>query len=172
MRRAPSTSLDAKGIVAGASVEQATGEDGVRVARVRIRLTQPAATRCGATGTSFTSDVDSAFPVGSVGAASRRRPGSGGGRFATVLESIPADSKPTGASITLIGNGELVAESVTPLADGTPRVVFEFPNLGRRRLPRCSWAAGLCQLSTSTTTARPYRRPGSSSTCSGRRAIG
>ncbi len=45
-------------------------------------------------------------------------------RYATMLESMRAEPKPTGASITLVGNGELVAASVTPMSDGTPRIVL------------------------------------------------
>ena len=42
---------------------------------------------------------------------------------------IRAEAKPSGASITLTGNGELVASSITPLSDGTPRVAIDFPNV-------------------------------------------
>jgi len=129
-RRAANTVLAAKGIVAGATVEQATGADGVRVARVHIRLTQPAAHQVRSRRNVIYVDLDSAFPLGTVGTAS---PGAvrapGGSRFATTLDSVRAEGKPTGASITLTGNGELVAESVTPLGDGTPRVVLDFPNI-------------------------------------------
>ena len=128
--KAAQTILDAKGIIAGASVEQATGADGVRVARVRIRLTQPAAHQVRSKRNVISVDLDSAFPLGSVGAASAGAvPAPGGTRFATTLEHVRADARPTGASITLTGNGELVAESVTPFGDGTPRVVFDFPNV-------------------------------------------
>jgi type IV pilus assembly protein PilQ len=133
--RAAHTILGAKGIVAGASVEQATGADGVRMARVRIRLTQPAAHQVRSNRNVISVDLDSAFPLGSVGAAKMGVvPAPGGTRYATVLETVRADAKPTGASITLIGNGELVAESVTPFGDGTPRVVLDFPNL-RSQVP-------------------------------------
>ena len=124
------TALEAKGLVAGASVEQATGADGVRVARVRIRLTQPAAHQVRSKRNVIYVDLDSAFPLGTVGAASAVAVPSGAGAvFATLLETVRAEPKPTGASITLTGNGELVAESVTPLGDGTPRVVIDFPNV-------------------------------------------
>ncbi len=49
-----------------------------------------------------------------------------------MLESVKAEPKPNGAAITLTGNGELVVESVTPLGDGTPRVVLVVPE---RSLP-------------------------------------
>jgi type IV pilus assembly protein PilQ len=128
--RAAQTVLQAKGIIAGASVEQATGPDGVRVARLRIRLTQPAAHQVRSKRNVIYVDLDSAFPLGSLGAASAGAvPLPGDGRFATMLESVRADAKPTGASITLTGNGELIAESVTPFGDGTPRVVLDFPNV-------------------------------------------
>ena len=129
-RRAANTVLAAKGIVAGATVEQATGADGVRVARVHIRLTQPAAHQVRSRRNIIYVDLDSAFPLGTVGTASPGAvPAPGGSRFATTLDSVRAEGKPTGASITLTGNGELVAESVTPLGDGTPRVVLDFPNI-------------------------------------------
>ena len=46
-----------------------------------------------------------------------------------MLENVRAEAKPTGAAITLTGNGELIVESVTPFGDGTPRVVLSFPNV-------------------------------------------
>ena len=122
--------LAAKGIVAGATVEQATAADGSRVARVRIRLTNAAAHQVRSKRNLIHVDFDSAFPLGSVGAASPTAGAPGSARFATVLETIRAEAKSTGAaSITLTGNGELIAASVTPLSDGTPRVALEFPNV-------------------------------------------
>lgn len=122
--------LGAKGIVSGAAVEEATGPDGARVARIRIRLTAPAAHQVRSKRNVIHVDFDSAFPLGSVGSASPTAavtPASS--RFATMLENVRAESKPTGAAITLTGNGELIVESVTPLGDGTPRVVLSFPNV-------------------------------------------
>ena len=123
--------LSAKGVVAGATVEQAIGGDGVRVARVRIRLTQPAAHQVRSKRNVIYVDLDSAFPLGSVGAAAPMtpclRPLTDASR--PLLQSVRAAAKPTGASITLTGNGELVAESVTPFGDGTPRLVLDFPNV-------------------------------------------
>jgi type IV pilus assembly protein PilQ len=122
--------LGAKGIVAGAGVEEATGADGVRVARIRIRLTTPAAHQVRSKRNVIHVDFDSAFPLGSVGNASPLAAGTpASSRFATMLESVRAEAKPTGAAITLTGNGELIVESVTPLGDGTPRVVLSFPNV-------------------------------------------
>ncbi len=127
---ARSALLGAKGILSGAAVEEATGADGVRVARVRIRLTAPAAHQVRSKRNVIHIDFDSAFPLGSVGNASATAAGtSASSRFATMLESVRAEAKPTGAAITLTGNGELIVESVTPLGDGTPRVVLSFPNV-------------------------------------------
>ena len=143
--RAAATVLSAKGLVAGASVEQATGADGVRVARVRIRLTQPAAHQVRSKRNVIYVDLDSAFPLGSVGAASPGAvPAPADPRFATLLESVRAEAKPTGASITLSGNGELVAESVTPFGDGTPRVVLDFPNVRSQTPPDVFVGRGPC----------------------------
>jgi type IV pilus secretin PilQ/predicted competence protein len=127
---AAATVLSAKGVIAGASVEQATGADGVRVARVRIRLTQPAAHQVRSRRNVIHVDLDSAFPLGSIGAASPGvTPAPIDPHVATLLENVRAEAQPTGASIMLSGNGELVAESVTAFSDGTPRVVLEFPNV-------------------------------------------
>ena len=127
---ARSALLGAKGIVSGAAVEEATGADGVRVARVRIRLTTPAAHQVRSKRNVIHVDFDSAFPLGSVGNASPTAAGTpASSRFATMLENVRAEAKPTGAAITLTGNGELIVESVTPLGDGTPRVVLSFPNV-------------------------------------------
>ena len=127
---ARSALLGAKGIVSGAAIEEATGPDGTRVARLRIRLTSPAAHQVRSKRNIIHIDFDSAFPLGSVGNASAvaaATPTSA--RFATMLENVKAEPKPNGAAITLTGNGELVVESVTPLGDGTPRVVLSFPNV-------------------------------------------
>jgi type IV pilus assembly protein PilQ len=122
--------LGAKGIVSGAAIEEAAGADGSRVARVRIRLTEPAAHQVRSKRNVIHIDFDSAFPLGSIGNASASAAGTPtSARFATMLENVRAESKPTGASITLTGNGELIVESVTPLGDGTPRVVLSFPNV-------------------------------------------
>ena len=112
-----------------------TGADGVRVARVRIRLTQPAAHQVRSNR-----NVISRRSRQRVSARQRRRgeaPPSSRlreDRFATCSRAVRAEAKPTGASITLTGNGELVAESVTPFGDGTPRVVLDFPNV-RSQVP-------------------------------------
>ena len=135
--RAAATVLSAKGVVAGATVEQAIGGDGVRVARVRIRLTEPAAHQVRSKRNVIYVDLDSAFPVASVGAAAPDDAVTAptDGRFATLLQSVRAAAKATGASITLTGNGELVAESVTPFGDGTPRLVLDFPNVRSQTPP-------------------------------------
>ena len=110
-------------------MEQTDGADGVRVARVRIRLTEPAAHQVRSKSNVIYVDFDSAFPLGSVGGAPSGPSETGRPRFATVLEKVEAEAKPTGASLTLRGNGELAVESVTPYGDGTPRVVLDFPNV-------------------------------------------
>jgi type IV pilus secretin PilQ/predicted competence protein len=123
--------LGAKGVLAGATVEQATTADGARVARVRIKLNEPAAHQVRSKRNLIYVDLDTAFPLGSAGAT----PGPGiaavskPGRFATLLESVHGDAEHAGASVTLTGNGELSAEAVTPLGDGTARVVLDFPNV-------------------------------------------
>jgi type IV pilus assembly protein PilQ len=127
---ARSALLGAKGILSGAAVEEATGADGARVARVRIRLTEPAAHQVRSKRNVIHIDFDSAFPLGSIGNASAAAAGTAASsRFATMLENVRAEARPTGAAITLTGNGELIVESVTPLGDGTPRVVLSFPNV-------------------------------------------
>lgn len=127
--------IGAKGIVSGAVIEETTGPDGTRVARVRIRLTSPAAHQVRSKRNVIHVDFDSAFPLGSIGNASAAAaPMQASSRFATMLENVRAEPKPTGAAITLTGNGELLVESVTPLGDGTPRVVLSFPNV-RSRAP-------------------------------------
>lgn len=129
--RAARAILETKGIMAGASVEAATAADGARVARVRIKLLQPAAHQVRSKRNLIHVDFDSAFPLGSAGATPVLT-GAGSGssaRFATTLDAVRAEAEATGATVTLTGNGELVAESVTPLGDGTPRVVLDFPNV-------------------------------------------
>jgi hypothetical protein len=140
--RAASVVLGAKGLVAGASVEKATGADGARVARVRIKLTQAAAHQVRTKRNLIYVDFDSAFAADSLGNAlpagtARVAPT----RYATMLESVRAEPRPTGASITLVGNGELVAASVTPMSDGTPRIVLDFPTSSRPRPMRSPSAA-------------------------------
>ncbi len=120
--------LSAKGVVAGASVEDATAGDGTRVARVRIRLTQPASHQVRSNRNRIHVDFDSAFPVGTVGNAVPVAPGNPP-RPATMLERVRAESQPGGTSVTLMGNGALVAEAVTPVGNGAPRVVMDFPNV-------------------------------------------
>jgi type IV pilus assembly protein PilQ len=133
-RSALSAVLAAKGVVAGGSVEQATAPDGTRVARVRIKLTQPAAHQVRSKRNQIHVDFDSAFPLGTVGNASPVAAPSGDGRYATTLERVKAETQIIGTSVTLVGNGELVAEGVTPVGSGTPRVVLEFPNV-RSKVP-------------------------------------
>src|SRR5687767_3084048 len=127
---ARSTFLGAKGLLSGATIEETTGADGARVARIRIRLNAPAAHQVRSKRNVIHVDFDSAFPLGTVGNASMTAaPTQGSSRFATMLENVRAEAKPNGAAITLTGNGELIVESVTPLGDGTPRVVLSFPNV-------------------------------------------
>jgi len=128
---------EARGVIASVAVEDAASPDGARLARVRIRLTQPAAHQVRAKRNLIYVDLDSAFPLGSGGTSSSLSNGpasktSSGGttvKYATTLDVVRADSEPNGASVTLTGNGELAVESVTALGDGTPRVVLEFLNL-------------------------------------------
>jgi type IV pilus assembly protein PilQ len=127
--RAASAVLGAKGLVAGASVEKATGADGTQVARVRIRLNSAAAHQVRTKRNLIYVDFDSAFPPDSLGNASPAAAPRVAARFATVLESVRAEPKPTGASVTLTGNGELMAASITPMNDGAPRIVLEFQNV-------------------------------------------
>jgi type IV pilus assembly protein PilQ len=128
-RAAMSAVLAAKGVVAGGSVEEATAPDGTRVARVRIRLTQPAAHQVRSKRNQIHVDFDSAFPLGTVGNASPVAAPGDSASYATMLVRVLAEAQPTGTSVTLVGNGELVAEGVTPVGNGTPRVVLEFPNV-------------------------------------------
>jgi len=150
------TVLEAKGIVAGASVEQAAGADGVRIARVRIKLTQAVAHQVRSKRNLIYVDLDSAFPLGSVGAAVPSAvPAPGGSRFATTLDRVRGEAKSSGASITLSGNGELVAESVTPLGDGAPRVVLDFPNVRSTAPAEVFVGRGPVSVVHVTTTAGP-----------------
>ena len=127
---ARSALLGAKGILSGAAVEEATGADGARVVRVRIRLTTPAAHQVRSKRNVIHIDFDSAFPLGSVGNASPLTAGApASSRFATMLENVRAEAKPTGAAITLTGNGELIVESVRRFGDGTPRGGRSFRNV-------------------------------------------
>ncbi len=125
--------LRATGVVSGATVEDAKGTDGSPVARVRISMTQPAAHQVRSKRNVIYVDLDGAFPLGSaagtpaaaLAASAAVKPG----RFATTLDAVRAETETNGASVTLTGNGELAAETVTPLGDGTARVVLEFPNV-------------------------------------------
>ncbi len=160
--RAASVVLGAKGLVAGASVEKATGADGARVARVRIHLTQAAAHQVRTKRNLIYVDFDSAFAADSLGnaqpaGAARVAPT----RYATVLESVRAEPKPTGASITLVGNGELVAASVTPMSDGTPRIVLDFPNVKSTAPDEVAVGRGpvsVVHIDTSGSTSAPTTR--------------
>ena len=67
--RGPLRRLSAKGVIAGATIEDAIGADGARVARVRIRLTQPAAHQVRSKRNVIYVDLDSAFPLGAAGLA-------------------------------------------------------------------------------------------------------
>src|SRR5215213_42811 len=85
--------LGAKGIVSGAAIEEAAGPDGSRVARVRIRLTEPAAHQVRSKRNVIHIDFDSAFPLGSIGNASASAAGTAASaRFATMLENVRAES--------------------------------------------------------------------------------
>jgi type IV pilus secretin PilQ/predicted competence protein len=120
---------EAKGVIAGVSVEDAVSADGATVARVRIRLTQPAAHQVRAKRNFIYVDLDSAFPLGGPGTSSSLGPAAPSIRFATTLDRVRADGEPTGASVTLTGNGELALQAVTAQGEGTPRVVLDFPNV-------------------------------------------
>ena len=121
---------EAKGVIAGVSVESAVAPDGAKLARVRIRLTQPAAHQVRTKRNLIYIDLDSAFSMRSAGAAPpTTATGAAPRAIATTLDQVRASAEPTGASVTLIGNGELAVESVTAFGDGTPRVVLDFPNV-------------------------------------------
>ncbi len=159
MGRVAREALGAKGLVAGVTVEQAAGADGSRVARVRIRLTEAAAHQVRSKRNLIHIDFDGEFPVGSVGNASAAAAPRTSARFATVLEDVRAEAKPSGATITLTGNGELVASSITPLSDGTPRVAIEFPNVKSTAPPDLFVGRGpVSVVRVSTTGTTPTTR--------------
>src|SRR5688572_1433912 len=92
---ARSTFLGAKRLLSGATIEEATGADGSRVARIRIRLNAPAAHQVRSKRNVIHVDFDSAFPLGTVGTASTTAaPTQGSSRFATMLENVRAEAKP------------------------------------------------------------------------------
>jgi type IV pilus assembly protein PilQ len=126
---------EAKGVIAGVTVENVVAADGSRLARVHIRLTQPAAHQVRAKRNLIYVDLDSAFPMAAT-ATPPAPPAGPAPRLiaATTLDQVRADAAPNGASVTLTGNGQLAVESVTALADGTPRVALSFPNV-RSRTP-------------------------------------
>ncbi len=86
--RAASVVLGAKGLVAGASVEKATGADGARVARVRIQLTQAAAHQVRTKRNLIYVDFDSAFAADSLGNARTGR-----SRRACVADALRHDAR-------------------------------------------------------------------------------
>jgi type IV pilus assembly protein PilQ len=121
--------IEAKGVIAGVRVENVVAADGSRLARVSIRLTEPAAHQVRAKRNLIYVDLDSAFPMAGTptpapAASLAPRP-----TLATTLDQVRADRAPNGATVTLTGNGQLAVESVTALGDGTPRVALSFPNV-------------------------------------------
>ena len=128
--------------------------------------------RCAASATSSTSTSTARFRSAAVGNASSLAADNAG--FGTVCDDARERARRSEAerapAITLTGNGELVAESVTPLGDGTPRVVLRFRTSVRRRPPMCSSAADLSRSCTSRPPG-PCRRRASSSIFCGRRPI-
>jgi type IV pilus secretin PilQ/predicted competence protein len=120
------------GLLAGVSVQDAVGSDGSPFARVSLRLAQPAVHRVRSKRNVIYVDFDGSQPSpqpaarDSSGAPIVALPAS---QAATVLESVRAKAEPLGASVTLVGNGELVAESVVPSNDGSPKVILDFPNV-------------------------------------------
>ena len=138
--------------VAGVSVEDGQWRRWRAGCARAHQLTQPAAHQVRSKRNVIYVDLDSAFPLGSAAravaaawrAACRRPPGS-----PRRWKACAPTAKPTGASITLTGNGELLAESVTPFGDGTPRVVLDFPNVrsqdaGRRLRRSRAGLGGAC----------------------------
>ena len=76
-----------------------------------------------------------------------------------MLESVRADGEPTGASVTLTGNGELAVESVTAQGDGTPRVVLDFPNVRSKTPADIVVGQGpISAIHVSTTGVTPFTR--------------
>jgi type IV pilus secretin PilQ/predicted competence protein len=120
---------DAHGAIAAVSIEDAVGGDGARLARLRIKLTQPAAHQVRAKRNVIYVDLDTAFPVSPKAASSTLAPPPPQTRVATTLDQVRAKSEPNGASITFTGNGVLGVDSVRAFGDGTPRVVLEFSNV-------------------------------------------
>ena len=148
---------EARGVIAGVSVENAVSPDGAKLARVRIRLTQPAAHQVRAKRNLIYVDLDSAFPLGNATASVPLAGAQPRAAVATTLDQVRAEAVPTGASVTLTGNGELEVESVTALGDGTPRVVLTFPNLRSKTPPDTIVGQGpvsMIHVTTSGTSTR------------------
>src|SRR4029077_9052809 len=97
----------AEGVIAGVTVEESLSPDGVKLTRVRIRLTQPAAHQVRAKRNLIYVDLDSAFPLGAgTGPTTISEYGGAGGlgglvgppaptiTFATMLDAVRAESEP------------------------------------------------------------------------------
>src|SRR5438876_264251 len=121
---------EAKGVVSGVSVESAVAPDGARLTRVRIRLTQPAAHQVRAKRNLIYVDLDSAFPLGSVGTVPRT---AGGAQspvpVATTLDQVHTDIEPNGASVT--GRAPLAQQQpTTPVPPLPPPINTGMPQPG------------------------------------------
>jgi type IV pilus secretin PilQ/predicted competence protein len=155
---------DVKGLVAGVSVEDAVAADGAALARVHIRLAQPAAYRVRSNRSVIYVDFDGTVPLTMQPAA---RDSAGApivpvltpGRAATTLESVRARAEPTGTSVTLVGNGELVVDAVVPVSEGSPKVVLDFPNVRSKAPPEVLVGRGpVDRVHVTTSGSNPLTR--------------
>ncbi len=132
--------------VAGVEIEHARAPDGSPVARVRVRLDRAAKHRVRSARNVIFVEVDRTGPALSIAASAHvaaalaRSPAAR--PAATELRSVKATELATGYSVTLSGNGPLVATSVEDARDVPPRVLLDFHGVGAGRAPAVTNGSG------------------------------
>ena len=136
--------------VAGVVIERAKAPDGAPVARVRVNLDRASKHRVRSSRNMILVEVErTAGPASSTGstavpqqrnvATPAKAPAMAARTTAraaaTELRSVKAGEVPDGYAITLAGNGPLVASTVDEAKDLPPRILLDFRNVDKGKVP-------------------------------------
>jgi type IV pilus assembly protein PilQ len=122
--------------VSNVDVEEAVAGDGAEVARVRVTLAYPAKHRVRSSRNMIYVEVERGVIVrdGAAAAAGNIATAPADGNIATPATSLRS-IRTTEKSVILIGDGRLVPTTINEPADGTPRLLLDFPALTTRGVP-------------------------------------
>jgi type IV pilus assembly protein PilQ len=125
---AAAANVSANGPIKGVTLEQSTGIDGQKLARVRVALASPLAYTVRSERNVIRVDLEGEAPEAMTAAAAAAPGPDAASASATELQKVHASNSRTSTTVVLSGNGRLNPSSLTE-SDSPRRVVLDFPSV-------------------------------------------